>query len=123
VATHLRRQPQTTGGSGSTLSPLPFCTGSEINVTYKEDKNASKVSVLPSLFRSALFWFLSLSLSVHCSLLVAGPAVDSRSEMRPLLWAPLEEERLLLAGKGDRGSKETGNGPARSLIGGDEAVC
>jgi hypothetical protein len=43
--------------------------------------------------------------------------------MRPLLWAPLEEERLLLAGKGDRGSKETGNDPARSLIGGDEVVC
>jgi hypothetical protein len=29
AATRRRRQPQTTGGSDSTLSPLPFCIGSE----------------------------------------------------------------------------------------------
>jgi len=39
---------------------------------------------------------VSPSSLLRCSLLVAAPAVDSRLEMGPLLWAPLEEEGLLL---------------------------
>lgn len=38
--------------------------------------------------------------------------------VRPLLG----EEGLLLAGEGDRRSEAMGNDPARSLVGGDEAV-
>ena len=92
------------------------------NVTCKEEKKR-KQSLGSSLSFQICSLLVSLFLSVHCSLLVAGPAVASRSEMRPLLWAPLEEDGLMLAGEGSRGSEETGNGPARSLIGGDEAVC
>lgn len=31
--------------------------------------------------------------------------------------------RTAAASEENRGSEETGNGPARSLVGGDEAVC
>jgi len=91
------------------------------NVTCKEEKKRKQ-----SLGSSLSFQICSLLVSLSLgSLFSAGCRSGrcSRSEMRPLLWAPMKEDGLMLAGEGSRGSEETGNGPARSLIGGDEAVC
>jgi len=44
-----------TAGSGSASSPLPFPAGGENHRHLQKKKNASKVSVLPPSFRSALF--------------------------------------------------------------------
>jgi len=49
-------------------------------------------------FGFALF-LVSPSSLLRCSPMVAAPAVDSRLEMGPLMWAPLEEGGLLLAGE------------------------
>jgi len=47
-------------------------------------------------FRFGSAFLVSPSSLLHCSLLVAASAVDSRLEMGPFLWAPLEEEGLML---------------------------
>ena len=78
------------------------------NITCKEEKDAIQLVLAFLLGHGSTFFFLcfgsalflvSPSSLLRCSLLVAAPAVDSRLEMGPLLWAPLEEEGLLLAGE------------------------
>jgi hypothetical protein len=78
------------------------------NITCKEEKDAIQLVLAFVLGHGSTFFFLcfgsalflvSPSSLLRCSLLVAAPAVDSRLEMGPLLWAPLEEEGLLLAGE------------------------
>ena len=74
---------------------LPFLSSPEETCNNNRKRNKAVGFILfPSFSNLCLFLFSPFRIGFS---LIVGPAVDSRSEVRLLLWAPLEEGLLLEA--------------------------